>query len=36
MKNFRKVSSKTVAPLYFAHTYGFAIRGYFIKRGVAL
>jgi hypothetical protein len=27
---------KTVAPLYFADTYGFAIRGYRIKRGVAL
>ncbi len=26
---------KTVAPLYFADTYGFAIRGYRIKRGVA-
>ncbi|VVB97004.1 Uncharacterised protein [uncultured archaeon] len=26
MKNFRKVSSKTVAPLYFADTYGSAIR----------
>jgi len=26
MKNFRKVLSKTVAPLYFADTYGFAIR----------
>jgi hypothetical protein len=63
MKNFRKVLSKTVAPLYFADTYGFAIRkplrkvyqttgmqsipehhvnrgiglrGYRIKRGVAL
>jgi hypothetical protein len=36
MKNFRKVLSKTVAPVYIAHTYGFAICGYFIKRGVAL
>ena len=36
MKTFRKVLSKTVAPLYFADTYGFAIRGYLIKRGVAL
>ncbi len=36
MKNFMKVLSKTVAPVYNAHTYGFAIRGYFIKRGVAL
>jgi hypothetical protein len=36
MKNFKKVLSKTVAPLYFADTYGFAIRGYRIKRGVAL
>ncbi len=26
MKNFKKVLSKTVAPLYFADTYGFAIR----------
>jgi hypothetical protein len=33
MKNFRKVLSKTAAPVYSAHTYGFAIRGYFIKRG---
>ncbi len=47
MKNFEKVLSKegyakhtlyrkTVALLYFADTYGFAIRGYRIKRGVAL
>ncbi len=36
MKNFRKVLSKTVAPLYFADTYGFAIYGYRIKRGFAL
>ncbi len=35
MKNFEKVLSKTVAPVYNAHTYGIAIRG-FIKRGVAL
>jgi hypothetical protein len=35
MKNFKKVFSKTVASVYAAHTYGFAIRG-FIKRGVAL
>jgi len=26
MKNFKKVFSKTVAPLYLADTYGFAIR----------
>ncbi len=36
MKNFMKVLSKTVAPLYFADTYGEAIRGHRIKRGVAL
>ncbi len=35
MKNFRKVLSKTVALLYFADTYGSAIRGHRIKRGVA-
>ena len=28
MKNFRKVLSKTVAAVYTAHTYGFAIRGH--------
>ncbi len=31
MKNFRKVLSKTVAPLYFADTYGEAIRKPLIK-----
>jgi hypothetical protein len=36
MKNFKKVLSKTVASVCTAHTYGFAIRGYVIKRGVAL
>ncbi len=35
MKTFRKVLSKTVASVYTAHTYSFAIRG-FIKRGFAL
>jgi hypothetical protein len=28
MKNFKKVLSKTVAAVYTAYTYGFAIRGY--------
>ncbi|MBU3967241.1 MAG: glycosyltransferase family 2 protein [Euryarchaeota archaeon] len=28
MKNFEKVLSKTVAAVYTAHTYGFAIRGH--------
>lgn len=27
MKNFKKVLPKTVASVYTAHTYGFAIRG---------
>ncbi len=36
MKNFKKVLSKTVAPVCTAHTYGKAIRGYIIKGGVAL
>ncbi len=35
MKNFRRGLSKTVASVYTAHTYGFAIRGHalpFAKR----
>ncbi len=32
MKNFEKVLSKTVASVYTAHTYGFAIRGHALPR----
>ncbi len=32
MKNFKIVLSKTVASVYTAHTYGFAIRGHALPR----
>ena len=35
MKNFKKGLSKTVASVYTAHTYGFAIRGHALPRRVS-